>query len=440
MSSLPIVLKNKNILLIGGGAVALQKAQVLENNGFVVLAIAKEFCQGFDELTHSKVCKSFEESDIKNYPIVIDATGDASVLETLLALKEERWFFLNVVDVPEHCDFYFAALCEMGDLKISVSSNGASPTIAKKVRDFILNTVPSRVQKLLNQEKQKRAEGIIEPEKIQNKMHSLLYPVYLISAGTGGREMLTMQAHELLQNATDVVLYDALVSQDILDSLPSDVEQVSVGKRKGNHSATQERIHETMLHYHKQGKRVARLKAGEASIFGRLYEEIHFLNTQNIQYELVHGVSSFVSGTAAAHIPLTHRGYSSGFSVVSACLQKGKSNFEWIDLLNKTNHTTVVLMGLTLREKIQKNALENNINPNLGVAFISNISRDNQSKYITKIGDMHDIPDHIIAPAIMVFGEVVGLGKKDFLEESFLEAVTPNYSEATLVNREKVSV
>ena len=130
MNTLPIVLKNSTILLIGGGKVALQKARVMSDNNINFKVITKNTDENMISLSGGITIKAFETNDLEGFGIVIDATGDPEVAEKLMEYKKQNTILLNVVDRPELCDFYFAALVKRGLLKVAVSSSGASPTIA----------------------------------------------------------------------------------------------------------------------------------------------------------------------------------------------------------------------------------------------------------------------------------------------------------------------
>ena len=136
-ATLPIILKDMKILLIGGGKVALQKAEVMQRNSIDFEIISAEFIQEFKEITSKKTLKNFETKDSNSFFIIVDATGSKDVMEQLLKHKHTHNFLYNCVDVPEVCDFFFAALIEYGSVKVAVSSSDASPTLAKALRDKI---------------------------------------------------------------------------------------------------------------------------------------------------------------------------------------------------------------------------------------------------------------------------------------------------------------
>ena len=171
--TLPILLKNPQILLIGGGKVALQKAQVLHENKIDFKIVSDVCVEEIYELCSDIELKKFEISDVYAYSIVIDATGNSEVTNQLIAFKKEHTLLLNVVDVPSLCDFYFMALTKNRPLQIAVSSNGASPTAAQYFRDECEALIPENIDKYLKKKKQERQEGIIEIEQTKEELKAL---------------------------------------------------------------------------------------------------------------------------------------------------------------------------------------------------------------------------------------------------------------------------
>ena len=243
--------------------------------------------------------------------------------------------------------------------------------------------------------------------------------VYLVGCGLGDVELLTIKAYNTIQKV-DVVLYDYLISQEILDIIPKYTKKVFVGKKKGHHSLAQDEINKIILKYAKEGKSVARLKSGDPFVFGRGSEELYEMTKFGIKTEVIPGISSSIAGSSQAMIPITARGYSSGFSVVTAHLKNDKLNLDWIDLLNKKNHSVVVLMGLTKTKEIQQKALGIGIDKNKDCAIVSNASRENQKVVLCKLDELYEKSKGIESPAILIFGDVVKY-KKDIELLSFAQ-------------------
>lgn len=410
MSTLPILLKDPQILIVGGGTVAYQKARVLQENGIDFKLLAKEFSFDFSalDLDRAMVTKSIETTDLTPFNIIIDATGNSSVANLLIAVKEQRFILLNIVDNPAQCDFYFASLLNYGKLKISVSTDGASPTIGQVVRDRIKGIIPVDIADLVEEKAKERAHGLIDVEKTRQQTLIRLAQVDLVGCGPGDVDLLTLQAYRCIEQA-EVVLYDHLIPQQILDLVPKHVERIYVGKQKQAHSMKQEEINQLTLDYARKGRRVARLKSGDPYIFGRGAEEAEFLSKHGVRVRVIAGISSAVAGPASAGIPLTARGYATNVSIVSAHLAGSYLNTDWLPLLKIPNHTTVVLMGLSFAREIAENALHAGLSDAIPVAIISNASRQSQRTIITTLGKLTNDSRQAESPAVLVFGDVVKL-------------------------------
>lgn len=406
-TTLPIVLHNPKILLIGAGPVAAQKAEVMLRNriAFDVIAEAiSEKMPAVATMTVRPVCAE----DIAAYPVVIDATGNSEVTRMLLCEKAKHPFMLNVVDVPELCDFFFAALIEYGPLKVAVSSSGGSPTLAQQVRDKIGRILPKSLEYLGSDLSVKRQRGVIDIKEARQRARKALGKVSLVGCGTGDIELLTLKAYRLIQEA-DVVFIDHLISEEIEAIIPEATMKISVGKRKGHHSVKQEKINEMLIDYASKGLEVARLKAGDPYIFGRGAEEAQALIEAGIRVDVVPGVSSAIAGPLSAGIAPTARGYATNLSIVSAHLAGNSFNTEWIDLLNLKNHTTIVLMGLSRATEIVAAALNAGADPEMPAAIVSNASRPNQKRIVTTLKALAEAARDAERPGIIVFGDVVNL-------------------------------
>ncbi|MGK0255433.1 MAG: uroporphyrin-III C-methyltransferase/precorrin-2 dehydrogenase/sirohydrochlorin ferrochelatase [Arcobacteraceae bacterium] len=168
--TIPILLKEPKILLIGGGAVALQKAEVLQHNNIDFFIISEMLNEKIVKTTKNIQQKTFKIKDIKDFYIIIDATGVPLVAKKLLKYKKKHNILLNIVDVPEFCDFYFMALTQNKPLQIAVSSNGASPTAAKFFRDECEKLIPKNISKYLRKKQKQRDKGIIKINKTKNEL------------------------------------------------------------------------------------------------------------------------------------------------------------------------------------------------------------------------------------------------------------------------------
>jgi uroporphyrin-III C-methyltransferase/precorrin-2 dehydrogenase/sirohydrochlorin ferrochelatase len=347
---LPILLKPKKVLIIGAGKVAKWKADVLDSLGVEFEVVAKEGSDGFN---YPVRVKEFEIEDTKGFDVVIDASGNDEVTNMLLKNKN---FLLNVVDKPEFCDFYFGSIAKNDNLIVMVSSKGKAPRLTQVVRD--------RIERILPNKEVNRKESYKEINKKTGK-------VFLIGCGPGAVDLLTIRAYNTLK-VLDVALYDHLVNPEILELLPQGCERVYVGKEKGKHSKKQHEINELIIKYAKEGKIVGRLKGGHPFVFGRGYEEFESIVKEGFEVEVVEGLTSAISAPTEALIPITQRGKKDSFIVVSAHLRGARVNLNWVDLLLRENIRVIVLMGISRRADIKREALNIGVDENREVTIISN--------------------------------------------------------------------
>ncbi len=230
--------------------------------------------------------------------------------------------------------------------------------------------------------------------------------MFLVGAGPGDPELLTLKAFRLLQTA-DAVLYDALVGEEILKLIPKGVEKIYVGKRRGNHFKTQEEINLLLLKLARSGRRIVRLKGGDPFIFGRGGEELLFLASEGVDVEVVPGVSSFYAAPQLFGIPLTYRGVASSFTVVTG---HRTDNIDWKALA--ASDTLVFLMAVSNRVEIAEKLLEAGRPWDEPVAFISNAYRKGGRLVKTSLGNLVSSPPEVESPAVMVVGKVINLANR----------------------------
>ena len=410
VSTLPVLLKAPRILLIGGGNVALHKAKILKENQVDFELLSKHFVKDFQSLDLNRVMRSKNvvSTDLTPFNIIIDATGDPSVAKLLLKEKQHRFLLLNIVDAPENSDLYFSSLLNYGRLKIAISTDGASPSLGQAVRDRIKSVIPQDIESLVEEKAAERAKGIIDAATTRTETLTRLAQVDLVGCGPGAVDLLTLRACRSIADA-DVVLYDHLIPQGILDLIPEQAEKIYVGKQKQQHSLKQEEINRLTLEHANRGLRVIRLKSGDPYIFGRGAEEAEFLARNGIRVRIVPGISSALAAPSAAGIPLTARGYATNVSIVSAHLAGSRINTEWLPLLQIPNHTLVVLMGLSFAKEIAELALQAGTYPEMPVAIISNATRATQKTIITSLDNLAEQSRQAERPAVLVFGDVVNL-------------------------------
>lgn len=232
--------------------------------------------------------------------------------------------------------------------------------------------------------------------------------VYLTGAGPGDIELMTVKALRLVQSA-DVIIYDRLANPEILKEAKENTELIFVGKEKGNHRVPQDEINEIIYQCALKYENVVRLKGGDPFVFGRGGEEALYLKERNISFEIIPGVTSAISVPAYAGIPITHRGVTPSFRVVTGHRKSSDNiaNINWASFCE--DETIVFLMGLHNIELIVTKLLEVGKDENYPCAIISNGTTKNQTVITGTLKDIVTKSKDAISPAIIIVGEVVKL-------------------------------
>ena len=237
-------------------------------------------------------------------------------------------------------------------------------------------------------------------------MSSESHKVWILGAGPGDPELITVKGLKTIQQA-DVILYDALVSTELLDYAPVGCKKIYVGKRKGHKEFPQEEINQLIVFYAIRYRCVVRLKGGDPNVFGRGHEEMEYARRRGISVEMISGISSVLAAPAAAGIPLTKRGINESFWVITGTLSSGEMSND-ISLAARSTATVVILMGMTHLQKIaglfqQFRSLEE------PVALIQQATTAHQRIVIGTAGDIvqRGIDSNVSSPAVIVIGKVV---------------------------------
>jgi len=346
MSLLPIFLKleGRRCLLIGAGTVALEKIGSLLKTGLRLRVVAPEARNEIQELAAEGklewVQREFEAADLDGNFIVIAATDVPEVNAAVYREAVARGIPCNSVDDIPNCDFFFGSVVSRGDLQIAISTAGESPAVAQRLRREIDEQLPqdlgpwlaklgeirrevlavhprSEKRRLLLQELAQRQicdSALCAPKQMartgREAARAVAGSVYLVGAGPGDPELLTLKAVRLIESA-DVILHDDLVPQAILDLARSGAEVVNVGKRCGAKNITQEEINALMIEHARAKRSVVRLKSGDPLLFGRAGEELAALDEAGVPFEIVPGVSAAFASAAAIGRSLTDRDWAS---------------------------------------------------------------------------------------------------------------------------------
>lgn len=238
--------------------------------------------------------------------------------------------------------------------------------------------------------------------------------VYIVGAGPGDPDLLTVKARKILDNS-QIVLHDSLVTDEIINSIPSSTEVVNVGKKPGGIGVTQEEINKLMVDEAKKGKTVVRLKGGDPCIFGRGGEESKVLAEHDVEFEIVPGVSSVLSPSTVG-IPLTHRDHSSSITIVTGHEDpsKDKTSINWEGLSNNLNSggTLIILMGVSRLEENTKKLIDNGVSKDTSVGILEKATWKSQRLFTGTLFDILNEDLKIESPAVIIIGEVVDVQRE----------------------------
>ena len=448
MDNFPIFLdiKNKPVLVIGGGGIAYRKIKLLIKSKPNIKVVAKSFCEEILDLQdkHSIeiIQKDFHLNDIEYPMIIIAATNNKSLNKQISQEGMKKKIPVNVVDQPSLCTFTMGSIVERGSLVVSISSSGKAPVLVRSLREKIEMIIPdyykdlvdlagdlrAKVKKAIKMGNKRRIfwEQFFDVENIQSflkqnktltkKFNALLKSmkdntgeVYLVGAGPGERDLLTIRALHLMQKC-DVCIYDNLVSDEVIELVRRDADMIFAGKKRDQHTFSQEKINDLIVKYAKQGKKVLRLKGGDPFIFGRGGEEITSLMSHKINFQVVPGISAANGVSAYAGIPLTHRDYAQSCLFLTGHFKDGKIDFDWPKLITK-KQTLVIYMGLLSLPDFIKALVEHGQKKIMPVAVIESGTTHAQRVIV---GDMGNITNKVIrskikSPALVIIGEVVKL-------------------------------
>lgn len=451
MDFLPVFLRlqDQPALVVGGGQVALRKVHTLLRAGACVRLVAPEIHSELKELLatppHLVHERAFTAGDLDGVKLVVAATDDAPLNREVSRLAQERHLPVNVVDQPELCSFIFPSIIDRSPLVVAVSSGGRSPVLARLLRarleTFIpasygalaellgrfrerarerFSSLPGRmrfwervisgpVAEMMMSGQVEKAEGLLEDMLAQGEAETPQGEVYLVGAGPGDPDLLTFRALRLMQQA-DVVLYDRLVSEPILDLCRRDAERIHVGKQRSKHTMPQQDISRLLVELAQQGKRVLRLKGGDPFIFGRGGEEIEELAAARIPFQIVPGITAASGCAAYAGIPLTHRDYAQSVRFVTGHLKDGTCDLEW-DQLAHEGQTLVFYMGLVGLPHICAGLVSHGLAPDTPIALVEQGTTPRQRVHTGTLATMPGLVAEvdIKPPTLIIVGQVVKL-------------------------------
>ena len=427
MSALVLALKlvDQPCLVVGGGDVALRKIETVLASGAKIEVVARSVVRDVRDRCHSSGIpiheRPFEERDVVGQMLVVAATGDAAVNRAVQRACVKHQVLVNCVDDAEHSTALFPAIVNRGPVTVGISTEGTSPTLARRLRERIEALLPDsvgplaqylgsrreRIKTVLSDVRSRqrfwdqvldselaRALGSGDLDLADQALDGMLAAspsrgmVSLVGAGPGDPDLLTLKALHRLQRA-DVVYHDKLVGAGILDRCRRDARKVDVGRRSGDRLGAASRqafINDRLEEDAHRGMRVVRLKGGDPLIFGRGGEEIEALVERGVPFEVVPGVTAGLGCAAIAGIPLTHRGWAQSVRFVTAQVHRD-ADPDWPELA-KPDQTLVVYMGLGALERLCDRLMGAGADPATPAAAISKATLPGQRIVVGSIGDL----------------------------------------------------
>ena len=418
-------LTGRNVVVIGGGAVAASKVEALVAAGARVTVVAPDIRPEIERMDVQLVRREFLDADLDGAWWVVAAAPPA-VNRQVSKAAEARRIFINAVDDPEHATAYLGGVVRRDGVTIAISTDGRAPAIAGLLREALDGWLPRDIDRWLQTSDDARRRWRQDRTPMEQRRPQLLEllnalyesksqipnpksqaakraQVALVGAGPGDPELWTQRAVVYLKEA-DLVLYDALVDAAVLRRF-TDGQCFCVGKRAHRESVRQDTIHRLMIRGARAGKRVVRLKGGDPFVFGRGAEEALALAMAGVPFEVVPGVSSAIAAPELAGIPVTHRGTASGFLVLSG---HAVESFEsGIGVIEPNAVPLVVLMGIGSRAQLAQTLIARGWRAATPAAVICGASTPDEwvwTGVLSEVGEA-GVPEGVAG--VIVIGDVV---------------------------------
>lgn len=437
--------KGRRVIIVGGADEALNKVRLVAKTTASIEIYSRQIETDFSAFPVAVFERALRAEDVAGAALVFVAEEGADA-ELAKAEARRLGIPLNVVDVPGECDFYTPSIVERAPLTVAISTEGNAPVLARLVRAQIeallapgLGKIASlagglrhRVESLIHDGAARRRyyedlvsspaveqavasspiAGIAEGEKLLSAHaadRSGQGMVWLIGAGPGAEDLLTLRAQRLLQQA-DVIVHDQLVPAPVVEMGRRDAEQICVGKARGHHSFSQAQINTLIVRLASEGKKVARLKSGDPMVFGRAGEEIAALRKAGIAYQIVPGVSAALAAAADSATPVTLRKVSSGFVMATAHGADDGDLAHWA-ALSQSGLTLALYMGKAIAAEVAGRLVSLGAAPDLPVGIVVNAGRSNRTLYAATLGQLAaGAVDFVDGPAVILVGRAVAEG------------------------------
>ena len=427
--------KGKRIIIVGGTDEALNKVRLVSKTTASIEIYSRQIEADFSAFPVTIFERALRAEDVAGAALVFVAEQGADA-ELAKAEARRLGIPLNVVDVPDECDFYTPSIVDRAPLTVAISTEGDAPVLARLVRAQIeallapgIGKIASlagglrgKVESLIHDGAARRRyyeDLVTRPDADIEVAEALLADhaangagqgvVWLIGAGPGSEDLLTLRAQRLLQQA-DVIVHDQLVPPAVVEMGRRDAEQICVGKARGHHSFSQAQINTLIVRLASEGKKVARLKSGDPMVFGRAGEEIAALRKAGIGYQIVPGVSAALAAAADSATPVTLRKVSSGFVMATAHGADDSDLAHWA-ALSQSGLTLAFYMGKAIAGDVAGRLGSFGAAPDLPVGIVVNAGRANRVLYAATLGQLADgAVDFVDGPAVILVGRAVAEG------------------------------
>ncbi|WP_085900360.1 siroheme synthase CysG [Kiloniella majae] len=481
MDHFPIFLslKGQKVVLVGGGDLAARKLRLLRKADAAVTVIAPSLCTEIEELVAQAevdhLGRKFLNEDVTGASLVFAATDIEEIDASVAKAARTQGIKVNAVDRPELSDFIMPAIVDRSPIVIGISSGGSAPILARNLREKIEGMLPPALGRLasfadsfrgavkgtISNGNDRRkfwenffdgpiAESVLSGREVsaRESMLGLINRnwkqenadghVAIVGAGPGDPDLLTFRAMRFMQQA-DVVVYDRLISDEILDYVRRDADRIYVGKAPGHHSHTQDEINDILVREARKGLRVVRLKGGDPFVFGRGGEEMDVLQSAGIEVDIVPGITAAVGCAAASGIPLTHREHASMVTFVTGQTGDDMTAADWSSLIN-SRQTLVFYMGLKNAGQISDRLIEHGQDPKTPIAIIENGTRIDQRVLPGQLFDAAEMVKRhqVTGPSLIVVGSVAAYASTSDLQQ-ITSAALENKNTASFLNEVAVA-
>lgn len=439
--------KHLTVAVFGGGEDARRKVRLLAKTHAQIYVVHDQPEPDFENEFLERVTfvpASAADWVLDEVGFVIIALSEDEGLNAALELARSRNLRVNVVDRPDLCDFTVPSILDRGSVVAAVATGGAAPILARDIRARLETLLPKRIGDLAEFARSFRgavaakfetgegrrgfwermlrgpiAEKVLAGDETGARTDMLRAlesdergkgVVHIVGAGPGDPELLTLKALRVLQDA-DIVFFDRLVGDGVLDLIRRDADRVSVGKTKGFHSVPQDQINELLVTEALKGRRVVRLKGGDPFVFGRGGEELDALRHAGVDAHVIPGISSALGCAAEAGVPLTHRDHAQSVTFVTGHAKAGGvPDLDWPSLA-RANQTVVVYMGVGTAGVISEKLIAAGRDGDVPVAVIENGTRENEIRVFGRLKELPQLitDNEIKGPALLIIGEVAGL-------------------------------